>query len=131
MLALQLLTRTGDALVTSQTCYPGYRHLHHFFGASRFCIPLRSDLVVDLNAIKQLNPEKSQVLLVNSPCNPFGIVMISEELFAIFELQILIIFDEVYQLLGLDRVPEVSALRFTDRHFVVGSFCQVSGCAWP
>jgi len=31
MLALQLLMRTGDALLTSQTCYPGYRHLHHFF----------------------------------------------------------------------------------------------------
>ncbi len=124
MLALQLLMRNGDALVTSQTCYPGYRHLHHFFGASRFCIPLRSDFVVDLNAIQQLNPEKGQVLLVNSPCNPFGTVMTSEELLAISQLQVPIIFDEVYQPLGLDNVPVASALPFTDRHFVVGSFAK-------
>ena len=124
MLALQLLMRTGDALLTSQTCYPGYRHLHHFFGASRFSIPLRKDFVVDLNAIKQLNTDKGRVLLVNSPCNPFGTVMTSEELFALSELQIPIIFDEVYQPLGLGRVPVASALRFTDRHFVVGSFAK-------
>jgi len=124
MLALQLLMRKDDALVTSQTCYPGYRHLHHFFGASRFCIPLRNDLVVDLNAIQQLNPDKGQVLLVNSPCNPFGTVMTSEELLAISQLQVPIIFDEVYQPLWLDKVPVASALPFTDRHFVVGSFAK-------
>lgn len=125
MLALQLLMQPGDELLTSQTCYPGYRYLHRFFGGVARHVPMRPDLGIDLKATcNAVAAGRRQVMIVNSPSNPFGTTMTEEELAAIAALPLPVVFDEVYQPLGLGHEAVPSAMRYTDRHFVVGSFAK-------
>jgi len=125
MLALQLLMHPGDELLTSHACYPGYRHLHRFFGSSHRRFALRRDFNPDLDSLRHdISDNRRQVLIVNSPSNPFGTTLSDGELAAIAELTLPVVFDEVYQPLALGSRPVPSALRFTNRHFVVGSFAK-------
>jgi len=124
MLALHLLLPPGGELLMPRSCYPGYRPLHLFFGAARHLLPLRPDLNVDIDAAEAALRDRPQVLLVNSPSNPFGSVLSAADLQRLGRLPIPVIFDEVYQPLPLDGEPVPSAASLTDRHFIVGSFAK-------
>jgi len=124
MLALHLLLQPGHELLMGRTCYPAYRPLHRLFGAKRTEVAVRPDGCLDMAALTGQVKGRDQVLLVNSPGNPLGGVMGAGELAELAELPIPIIFDEVYQPLSLTKESVPSAMAYTDRHFVLGSFAK-------
>lgn len=124
MLALHLLLPGGGTLLMPSICYPGYRHLHAFFGAQRRLIPMRADWNVDVGRLARRRDDAPIALLVNSPGNPFGSVLSDDDLDRLDSLDIPMVFDEVYQPLALDHQPVPSAARLAQRHFIVGSFAK-------
>lgn len=124
-LILSLLLRPGMELLMGASCYPAYRPLHLLFRGQRREVPMRPDFNLDVAAIPALLTPTSGALLVNSPSNPFGTILSPQDLEALAELPIPVIFDEVYQALPLQAGRQVpSAVALTDRHFVVGSFSK-------
>ena len=70
-----------------------------------------------------LLPERGRVL-VNSPCNPTGILLEPERMKALAELGPLVISDEIYHGLTYGGGPEHSMLEFTDNAVIINGFSK-------
>ena len=94
-----------NVLLFSETSNPGfpiYESVINFVGAKPVPVPLREevDFRFDLDALKDSVSDKTRMLIINSPQNPTGGVLLKSDLEMIAELaienDIIILSDEVY-----------------------------------
>lgn len=74
-------------------------------------------------AAKLITP-RTRAILVNSPCNPTGILLESERMKALAELGPLLVSDEIYHGLTYENGPEHSMLEFTDNAVIINGFSK-------
>ncbi len=126
VMAMALLLSTGGELILADSCFPAYRPLATMFNAQCRFAPLNDSYTLDIEALTRLISPKTQAILVNSPSNPHGSVLNADELEAITQLGVPVVFDEVYQTLPLTDTPVASAIEFAEgnQHFIVNSFSK-------
>lgn len=127
LFAMLALLDQGDEVVVSNPRYPCYQN---FILASGGKIKEVRTFPEDgfqyrPQDIKKKLSRKTKAILINSPCNPTGIVMSKEQLqnIAQFDKQY-IISDEIYHGLVYQGRAH-SILEFTDRAFVINGFSKL------
>jgi aspartate/methionine/tyrosine aminotransferase len=121
------LLNPGDEVILSNPRYACYDSFVRFAGG--VSVEVRTEEEDGF----QFRPEdvaknitgKTRAVLVNSPCNPTGIVLEPERMRAMASLGPLIVSDEIYHGLTYDNAPEHTILEYTDNAVVIGGFSKL------
>jgi N-succinyldiaminopimelate aminotransferase len=100
--SLLALISTGDEVIAFEPFYDSYAACIAMAGATRVPLTLRAPTFrPDLDELRSLVTDRTRALLINSPHNPTGMVLTSDELDTIADIAIehdlLVITDEVYE----------------------------------
>ena len=99
---LLALLESGDEAIYPNPGFPIYESMINFSGAKPVPLPLRqeNDFRLDLDELKGLVNDKTKLVIINSPQNPTGGVLTSDDLKAVAELcaekGIWLLSDEIY-----------------------------------
>ena len=80
--------------------------------------------LIDPEDIRRKITPRTRAVLINSPCNPTGIVLEPERMRALAELGPMIVSDEIYHGLTYGDAEEHSILEYTDNAVVIGGFSK-------
>jgi aspartate/methionine/tyrosine aminotransferase len=120
----------GDEVIMADPCYPAYPNYVNFLGG----VPVRvralaeEGFAMDPEAVRAAVTPRTRCIMVNSPGNPTGAVLPSENLEALARIaeenDLWLASDEIYH--GLTYgVHARSVLEFTDRAFVLNGFSKL------
>jgi aspartate/methionine/tyrosine aminotransferase len=123
-LIFTLLLERGDEVILSEPYYPCYPNFINLMKATPRYYRLSEEdgYLWDINRLKKLINKKTKAVIINSPCNPTGMVN-NEILKDLADLDINIISDEIYH--GLTYgVSSHSILEFKKEAFVLNGFSK-------
>lgn len=118
--ALLACVDEGDEVIYPNPGFPIYESVIHFLGAKPVPVVLREEkqFRYDLDQLKKAVSKKTRMLIVNSPHNPTGGVLTSDDLQEIARLavenDILVLSDEVYSRCIYDGLEHVSVASFPE-----------------
>lgn len=114
-LALMATLNPGDEVIVQDPSYGPYATTIRLLGCEPVFAPSTLDGSLfrpDLNAMESVLTPRTRALVINSPCNPTGVVYTRQELEALGEFvcrhDLMIITDEVYEYLVYDSNVHVS-----------------------
>lgn len=132
------LVEPGSDVVLVEPFYDSYSPVVAMAGCNRVTVPLVPDgrgFALDLDALRAAITPRAKALIINSPHNPTGTVLRSEELAAIaalaVERDLLVITDEVYEHLVFDgkaHVPLAGYPGMADRTLTISSAAKMFNC---
>ena len=121
----------GDQVLLMNPCFSLYQDAANVVGAESVWVGLREDFHLDPAAIERAITPRTKMLILNSPCNPTGVVLGRDELEAVQDIvlrhDLILLSDEVYDYLVFDGRSFVSALDLPDlaeRTLLVQSFSK-------
>ena len=135
-LAMLSTLNPGDEVLIPEPGYPAYRGLAGLIGAVPVAYPIEREtgLVPRAEAIRARVTDKSKLLILNGPSNPFGQVDTAEELQAIAtvaeEHELVIVSDEIYREIYFGETPPPTVMDYTDRAIFVSGLskcCAMTG----
>ncbi|UOG74535.1 methionine aminotransferase [Hymenobacter tibetensis] len=128
--ALAAVVHPGDEVVVLEPAYDLYGPAIRLQGGIPVYVPLDSPTFrINWERVRAALTPRTRLLMINSPHNPSGAVLTTEDLESLAALvadtPILILSDEVYEHMVFDGVPHRSALQhpaLRERTFVLSSF---------
>lgn len=125
-LAFLSLLDPGDEIIITNPHYACYPQIIRVAGGTPHYLGIyeEDDFQIDILKLKEHITLKTKALLINSPCNPTGMMLQSEVLKEISELGIFVISDEIYHGL-VYREKEHSMLEYTERAIVINGFSKL------
>jgi methionine aminotransferase len=134
--ALTTILQPGDEVIVFEPAYDSYIPNVEINGAVPVLIDLKfPEYKIDWNEVKQKISPKTKVIMLNSPHNPTGAVLMEEDMRELSDIvkgtNIFIVSDEVYEHLIFDNIPHQSILRYPElleRSFVCFSFGKTYNC---
>ena len=134
--AIHAVVRPGEEVIVLDPAYDCYEPAIELAGARTVHVPLDSrTFAPDWQRVRDAIGPKTRMLMINSPHNPSGAMLCSEDMAAIAELLrdtgILLLSDEVYEHIVFDGARHESVLRYPElreRAFVVSSFGKTYHC---
>lgn len=135
-LALLSAVDPGDEILFPEPGYPAYRGIAGLIGATPTSYPLErsTQLVARADAIAERLTDRTRVVVLNSPSNPFGCFEDVDELKKIVEVceraGVTILADEIYRDLVYGDRAFTSISTLTDRCVLVGGLsksCALTG----
>lgn len=128
LLVFMALLEQGDEVLMSNPHYACYPNFVKYMGGNPVFIYIHGedDFRLEPDAVAGKIGPRTKALLINSPSNPTGHVMASEELKAIAEIagDVPIISDEIYQGLVYEG-EDHTILEYTDNAFVLNGFSKL------
>ena len=126
----------GDEVVVFEPSYDSYVPNIEINGGKAVLVPLRvPGYGIDWEAFDRSITDRTRAVIINSPHNPTGSVLSSDDMAALAarveRTDILIVSDEVYEHLIFDDIPHQSVLRHPGlykRSFACFSFGKVYNC---
>ncbi|MEG2221395.1 MAG: pyridoxal phosphate-dependent aminotransferase [Oscillospiraceae bacterium] len=132
-LALMALINPGDEILVPDPCFPNYFGQATIIGATAVPVPTyeKNDYRLQAADIERAITPKTRAIILNSPCNPTGAVLMEEDIRAIAKLaqehDLWVFSDEPYDCIVYDgikpfsiaQVPEVR-----DRVVILNSFSK-------
>jgi aspartate aminotransferase len=110
--SMTALLNPGDEVIFPDPSFPIYESLIHFLGAKAMPVPLVESrgFSFDLDTLaKSLSP-RTKLVILNSPANPTGGVILKEDLKKIADLlrdrDVMILSDEIYSRIYYETKPE-------------------------
>ena len=119
-LALKAMLDPGDEVLIPAPYWVSYPSIATMVGGVPVTVETGSDdnYRLRLDHLREHVTPKSKVLIINSPCNPTGHMLSSEEIEAVatlaLEEDLYIISDEIYEKLNFDGRPAVSLASIPD-----------------
>ena len=134
--AMATVLHPGDEVLVFEPAYDSYIPAIELNGAKAVTIQLSfPEYKINWNEVKSKIGDKTKMILLNSPHNPTGAVLTSDDIKELKTLLqdtgIFILSDEVYEHLIFDGLPHESILRHPEllqRAFVCFSFGKVYHC---
>ncbi len=134
--AFTSILQPGDEVILFEPAYDSYIPNIEVNGAVAVRIPLQfPNYSIDWDLVKAKVTTKTKAIIINTPHNPTGSVLIQEDIDQLRSIvegtNIFIISDEVYEHLIFDGKEHLSILRYPDlraRSFVCFSFGKVYHC---
>ena len=118
----------GDEVLLHDPTYSLYQDVALSIGAVAVPVGWDANLHLDIDALEKAVTPKTRMFVLNSPCNPTGIVLTPEENRAVADFvkrhDLLLASDEAYDHLVYDGRPFVSMAAFediADRTFVINT----------
>ena len=124
------LVHSGDEVILFDPAYDCYAPSIHLSGGKAVHIPLKQpDFSVDWEKVKLAINDKTRMIMINSPQNPTGAVLLEQDLISLAEIvkdtNIIVLSDEVYEHIIFDGIVHQGVLRrkdLTERSVVIYSF---------
>ncbi|KAA1246190.1 methionine aminotransferase [Aquimarina sp. RZ0] len=121
---------TGDEVIVFKPAYDSYEPSVKLFGGTVVPIQLLSpDFAIDWREVASKITSRTKMLIINTPHNPSGSVLSKNDLLQLEKLlyntNILLLSDEVYEHIIFDRQEHQSIARFpglAERAFITASF---------
>ena len=134
--AVTAVLQPGDEVIIFEPGYDSYIPNVEINGAVPVLIDLKfPEYKIDWNEVRKKITAKTRMIMLNSPHNPTGAVLMEEDILRLREIvkdsNIIIVSDEVYEHLIFDNIPHQSILRYPDlleRSFVCFSFGKTYNC---
>lgn len=134
--AMTTVLQPGDEVIVFEPAYDSYIPTIEANGAIAVNIPLIfPEYKIDWDAVRQKLTAKTRMIIINSPHNPTGSVLSTNDIEQLKSIvantQIVIVSDEVYEHLIFDGLEHQSILRYPElleRSFVSFSFGKVYHC---
>ena len=127
LLSLATLVEAGDEVIFGDPYFVMYKHIVSLMDGVPVTVDTYPDFRLTAERIEAVLTPKSKVLVLNSPCNPTGVVNTASELEEIAELatrhHLTVISDEIYDRFCYDG-PFVSIARFMEEVLVLGGFSK-------
>ena len=134
--ALTTILEQGDEVILFDPSYDSYIPNILVNGAVPVPVPLNYPTYsIDWEKVRAAKTSRTKAILLNSPHNPTGAVLSEQDIEElrrlVYDTNIFIVSDEVYEHIILDDLPHCSILRYPDlfeRSFVCFSFGKVFHC---
>jgi methionine transaminase len=134
--ALSTFLQSGDEVIVFEPAYDSYIPNIWMNGAVPVPISLEYPTYrIDWEKVRAAKSAKTKAIILNSPHNPTGSVLSADDIEElrrfVFDTNIFIVSDEVYEHIILDGKPHCSILRYPDlfeRSFVCFSLGKVFHC---
>lgn len=101
LLTFMSLINPGDEVIIPDPYFVIYKHLVRLLGGKCVFIDSYPDFRLPVAGIRDSITEKTKLIIVNSPCNPTGMVYTRDELLALAELarlhDLIVLSDEIYK----------------------------------
>ena len=126
MVLFSALLDPGDEVILSNPGYACYPNFVRYAGGVPVWTLTHEEEGFQFrpeDVAKQISP-RTRAVLINSPCNPTGIVLEPERMRALAELGPMIVSDEIYHGLTYGDAEEHSILEYTDNAVVIGGFSK-------
>ena len=126
MLLFTALLEQGDEVLLSNPCYACYPNFVRYAGGVPHYVPTEEaeGFLYRIRDVKKHITARTKAIVINSPCNPTGIVMEPERMQRLAELGALVVSDEIYHGLSYGTAPEHCILEYTDNAVVIGGFSK-------
>jgi len=126
LLLFAALLEPGDEVILSNPYYPCYPNIIRFVGGSPVFVKVFEEEGFQYlpEMIEEKLSPKIKGIVINSPSNPTGNVMVLEKMAKIAEFSPFIISDEIYHGLVYEGIAH-SILEFTDHAFVINGFSKL------
>ena len=119
-LALKAMLDPGDEVLILAPYWVSYPSITKMVGGVPVTVPTSSadDYRVSLDQLREYVTPRTKAIIINSPCNPTGHILSSDELESVATLatesDMYIITDEIYEKLNFDGKPTVSLASIPD-----------------
>ena len=128
--AITAVVEKGDEVIVFEPAYDAYVPVIQLSGGIPVYIELKfPDYKIDWDEVQNAISKKTKLIIFNSPHNPSGAVLSSEDITALKSIiehtDMMILSDEVYEHIVFDGLRHESMARYpelTERSFVVSSF---------
>jgi aspartate aminotransferase/aminotransferase len=101
LLAFMSLINPGDEVIMPDPYFVMYKHVINLLGGRCVFVDSYPDFELPVEAIGRAVTAKTKMIIVNSPCNPTGVVYSENEIKALAEIaaekDIVILSDEIYE----------------------------------
>ena len=117
--SIAAFVRPGDEVILLEPCYDSYRPAIEANGGTPVIYELKApDYKVDWGQFEQLLSPSTRMIIINTPHNPTGTILESEDLLALQRItsgtDILVLSDEVYEHLIYDGAAHQSVIRYPE-----------------
>jgi aspartate aminotransferase/aminotransferase len=106
LLAFMALVNPGDEVIIPDPYFVMYKHLVNMLGGKCVFISSYPDFELPVEKIAESITDKTKLILVNSPCNPTGMVYSEEQIKALAEIamekDVVVLTDEIYEKFSYD-----------------------------
>ena len=128
--AIAAVIKKDDEVIIFKPAYDSYEPSVELFGGKTISVQLKSeDFTIDWQKVKELITDKTKMIIINSPHNPSGRILLKNDMLQLEALlkntNILLLSDEVYEHIIFDGEKHQSATLFpalAERAFIVASF---------
>lgn len=136
LLAFMAMINPGDEAIIPDPYFVIYPALGPITGAKIVACDTYPDFRMTAERVEPLLTDRTKIVLINSPSNPVGTVLTSDELRELVELceprGVLVISDEIYdQFTFADALEDgrfPTPARFTDRMLLIRGYGKTYGC---
>lgn len=109
--AVRCLVNPGDEVIVQNPCFPTYLSVFKFCGVKPVFVPLKkeNEFRLDPDDLREKITDKTRLIIINSPHNPTGSIMLPEELEEVgkiaLENDIYLYCDEIYSRMNYGETP--------------------------
>jgi len=127
LLSFLALINPGDEVIFPDPYFVIYKHVINMLGGKCVYVDTYPDFKLHPEKIEAAITDKTKMIIVNSPCNPTGIVYSTEQLKELAELarkhDIVVMSDEIYDLFSYDE-PCDSIAKYYEKTILLRGFSK-------
>lgn len=127
LLAFMALVNPGDEVIVPDPYFVMYKHLVRLLGGKCVFVDTYPDFQLPIEKIAGAITDKTKMIILNSPCNPTGIVYPPEQIEALAkvaaERDVLVLTDEIYEQFSYDA-PATSIAKYHDKVLLMRGFSK-------
>lgn len=127
LLTMLSLVNPGDEVIFFDPFFVMYDSITKLAGGVPVVIDTYPDFRIDVNKVAAAITPKTKMILLNTPCNPTGVVPSEKEVRELAELakqkNVALVSDELYRMFCFDA-PFVSPAKFNDQTIVIDGFSK-------
>jgi aspartate aminotransferase/aminotransferase len=127
LLSFLSLVNPGDEVIIPDPYFVIYKHVVNLLGGKCVFVDTYPDFKLHVDKIADAITEKTKMIILNSPCNPTGVVYAQDEIEALAkvatERDILVMTDEIYEQFSYDE-PATSIGKYHEKVLVLRGFSK-------
>jgi aspartate aminotransferase len=127
LLAFMALINPGDEVIIPDPYFVIYKHVVNLLGGKCVFVSSYPDFSLPVAGIAKAITNKTKLIVLNSPCNPTGIVYSDSEVKALAkvaaEKDVLVLTDEIYEQFSYDN-PAVSIAKYHEKVLLMRGFSK-------
>ncbi len=127
LLAFMALVNPGDEVIVPDPYFVMYKHLVRLLGGKCVFVDTYPDFQLPVEKIAAAITDKTKMIILNSPCNPTGMVYPPEQIEALAkvaaEQDVLVLTDEIYEQFSYDA-PATSIAKYHEKVLLMRGFSK-------